>query len=151
MDKQIIDGLQSLLADTVALKFKAHGYHWNVEGDDFPQWHDKFSDIYEDMDGAIDGFAEWIRMLDINSFPKFNPADYAALTSVPFIPIPNDPIMMASDLCASIEMVTTKIVALADYTTTAKQFGLANFLGDRQTMHQKWCWQLGVVLKNMGE
>jgi starvation-inducible DNA-binding protein len=151
MDKYIIDGLQELLADTVALKFKAHGYHWNVEGDDFPQWHDKFSDIYEDMDGAIDGFAEWIRMIDINSFPKFSLADYASISTVPFVQLPTDPVMMASDLCSSIDMVTKKIVALADYTNQQKQFGLANFLGDRQTMHQKWCWQLGVALKNMGE
>ena len=151
VDQNIINGLQILLADTVALKFKAHGYHWNVEGDDFPQWHDKFLDIYEDMDGAIDGFAEWIRMLDINSFPKFRLSDYAALTTVPNIDIPTDPVMMASDLCASIDMITAKIVQLADVTTAAKEFGLANFLGDRQTAHQKWCWQLGVALKNIGD
>lgn len=151
MDKYIIDGLQELLADTVALKFKAHGYHWNVEGDDFPQWHDKLSAVYEDMDGAIDTFAEWIRMIDINSFPKFNPADYASLTTVEFPEIPTEPVMMAADLCLSLDMVTKKIVALADYTNQQKQFGLANFLGDRQTAHQKWCWQLGVALKNMGE
>jgi starvation-inducible DNA-binding protein len=151
MDRLTIDGLQALLADTVALKFKAHGYHWNVEGDDFPQWHDKFAAVYEDMDNAIDGFAEWIRMIDINSFPKFNLADYASLTTVEFPAIPTDPVMMAADLCASIEAITVKIVMLADHTTNMKQYGLANFLGDRQTAHQKWCWQLGVALKNMGE
>lgn len=151
MANTIVDGLQVLLSDTVALKFKAHGYHWNVEGDDFPQWHSKFADIYEDMDGAIDSFAEWIRMIDINSFPVINPATYGALTTVQFPVIPTDPIMMASDLLESIEAVTVKIRELADITTAGKEYGLANFLGDRQTMHQKWSWQLGVALKNIGD
>lgn len=146
-DPKLIAALQELLADTVALKFKAHGYHWNVEGDDFPQWHDKFGDIYEDMDGAIDSFAEWIRMVDPSSFPKISLADYAALSCVQFPQIDTDPAMMAADLCGSIEKVMAEIVNLADYTTMIKQYGLANFLGDRQTMHQKWCWQLKASMK----
>jgi starvation-inducible DNA-binding protein len=126
---ELIDALKGLTADTVALKFKAHGYHWNVEGDDFPQWHEKFGEIYEDLDGAIDGFAEWIRML-------------AELTTVPETTVSSDSLVMAMDLCESLDLVTAKIVAAADAATAAKQYGLANFLGDRQTMHQKWCWQL---------
>jgi starvation-inducible DNA-binding protein len=144
---ELIDALKSLTADTVALKFKAHGYHWNVEGDDFPQWHDKFGDIYEDLDGAIDGFAEWIRMLDVNSYAPFKLSRFAELTSVPETVVSSDAIDMANDLCEALDMVTVKIVAAADAATAAKQYGLANFLGDRQTMHQKWCWQLRASCK----
>ena len=61
--EQLIQMLKELLSDMVVLKFKAHGYHWNVEGDDFPQWHDKFAEIYESLDDSIDPLAEWIRML----------------------------------------------------------------------------------------
>lgn len=146
-DPKLIAALQELLADTVALRFKAQGYHWNVEGDDFPQWHDKFGDIYEDMDGAIDSFAEWIRMVDPTSFPKISLADYASLSCVKFPEIGTDPVMMASDLAMCLQNVMAEIVNLADYTTMIKQYGLANFLGDRQTAHQKWIWQLGVALK----
>ena len=150
MDELVL-ALKSLLADTVALKFKAHGYHWNVEGDDFPQWHDKFGDIYEDMDGAIDGFAEWIRMLDVNKYAPFALSRFAELTTVPESQVSSDSLVMAMDLCESIDMVTAKVVAAADAATMAKQFGLANFLGDRQTAHQKWCWQLMASLKDTGE
>lgn len=150
MDELVL-ALKSLLADTVALKFKAHGYHWNVEGDDFPQWHDKFGDIYEDMDGAIDGFAEWIRMLDVNKYAPFALSRFAELTTVPETQVSSDSLVMAQDLCEAIDMVTVKIVAAADAATIAKQYGLANFLGDRQTAHQKWCWQLMASLKDTGE
>ena len=37
------------LADTFFMYHKAHSYHWNVEGDDFPQWHEKLLEIYEDI------------------------------------------------------------------------------------------------------
>ena len=144
---ELIISLKSLLADAVALKFKAHGYHWNTEGDDFPQWHDKFGDIYEDLDGAIDEFAEWIRMIDVNAYAPFKLSRFAELTSVPETEISSDALDMAADLCESLDIVTAKIVAAADAATAAKQYGLANFLGDRQTMHQKWCWQLKASLK----
>ena len=144
---ELTTSLKSLLADTVALKFKAHGYHWNVEGDDFPQWHDKFGDIYEDLDGAIDSFAEWIRMIDVNAYAPFKLSRFAELSSVPETEISSDALDMAADLCQSLEIVNAKIVAVADAATAAKQYGLANFLGDRQTMHQKWCWQLKASLK----
>ena len=34
--------LQQLLADVVGMYHKAHGYHWNVEGQDFSQYHSLF-------------------------------------------------------------------------------------------------------------
>jgi starvation-inducible DNA-binding protein len=144
----LIQALKELQADTVALKFKAHGYHWNVEGDDFPQWHSKFAEIYEDLDGAIDEFAEWIRMLDLGSYAPFSLSRLAELSSVSETPVEPTPEAMAADLCAALNAVTVKIVALADAATAGKQYGLANFLGDRQTMHQKWGWQLGVAAKD---
>ena len=151
MNEEIVDALKSLLADTVALKFKAHGYHWNVEGDDFPQWHEKFGEIYEDLDGAIDEFAEWIRMIDVSKYAPFALSRYVALTTVPETVVSSDAIVMAEDLCESLELVNDKIVAAAVAATAANQFGLANFLGDRQTMHQKWCWQLEASCKPIGD
>ena len=149
MNEQIVEILKSLTADCVALKFKAHGYHWNVEGDDFPQWHDKLSDIYEDMEGAIDTFAEWIRMIDVNSYAPFKLSRFAELTSVPETEVTSDPMDMIADLCESLDIVTAKIRAAAQMTTNAGEFGLANFLGDRQTAHQKWCWQLRASIKDV--
>lgn len=146
---ELIDTLKVLEASTVALKFKAHGFHWNCEGDDFPQWHDKFSDIYEDLDSAIDPFAEWIRMLDVNAYAPFSLSRLAALSVVPEASVSSDPIDMANDLCESLDLVTAVIVAACDNATAAKQYGLANFLGDRQTAHQKWCWQLRASMKDV--
>mgnify|MGYP006282635771 CR=1 FL=1 len=147
MNEELVNLLKVLLADTVALKFKAHGYHWNVETDDFPQYHEFFASIYEDFDGAIDPLAEWIRMIDINQYAPFSLSRLAALSTVPENPVTTDHEAMSADLLASIEMITPKFVQGFDMATAAKQNGLANFMADRQTAHQKWIWQLRTVVK----
>ena len=55
------DTLKQFLATTFAYYLKAHYFHWNVEGPDFVQLHELFSNIYEDAFGAIDPTAEYIR------------------------------------------------------------------------------------------
>jgi starvation-inducible DNA-binding protein len=149
MNEQLVSVLKSCTADAVALKFKAHGYHWNVEGDDFPQWHDKLGDIYEDLDGAIDTFAEWIRMVDVNSYAPFALSRFAELTSIPETTVSSDPMSMVADLCDSFDIAMAKYVAGFDMATSMKQNGLANFFADRQTALQKWCWQLRASLKDV--
>ena len=147
MNEELINLLKVLLADTIALKFKAHGYHWNVETDDFPQYHEFFGDIYQDFDSAIDPLAEWIRMVDNNQYAPFSLSRLASLSTVPENPVTTDHEAMSADLLASIEMVTPKFIQGFDMATAAKQNGLANFMADRQTAHQKWIWQLRTVVK----
>ena len=146
---ELVDALKGLTADAVALTYKAKGFHWNVEGDDFPQWHSKLDEIYEDLDGAIDTFAEWIRMLDVDAYAPFSLSRLASLSSIPENPVSTDPMSMIADLCNAFNIAIAKYVAGFDAATAAKQNGLANFLADRQTALQKWCWQLRASLKEV--
>lgn len=141
----LIDELKVLLSDTVALKFKAHGYHWNVEGDDFPQFHEFFGEIYEDMENAIDPFAENIRKL--GDYAPFKLTRFAELSTVPETVVSSDPETMCMDLMMSIQAVTSKIQDAFDTATSAREQGIANFLADRQDMHRKWEWQLRACCK----
>jgi len=144
---QLTDILKSLLGDTVALKFKAQGYHWNVETDDFPQYHDFFGKIYEDYDSAIDPMAEWIRIL--GDYAPFKMSRLASLSSIPDTEVTADHEDMAMDLYKSNEIMIAKFAAAADVANSEKQYGLANFFGDRQTAHQKWSWQLRASVSEM--
>lgn len=144
---ELIQTLKGLLADTVALKFKAHGYHWNVETDDFPQYHEFFGDIYQEYDSAIDPLAEWIRML--GDYAPFKLSRFNALSSIPETDVTSDHEAMSMDLYMANEPMIAKFAAAADVATIAKQYGLANFLGDRQTAHQKWSWQLKATCSEM--
>lgn len=143
----IVQLLKNLLSDTVSLKFKAHGYHWNVEGEDFREYHDFFQEIYEDYDGAIDTFAEWIRKLD--EYAPFKLSRFMQLTSVEEVDITSNPEDMSRDLLLSNDAVTVKLVEAAKLAGEIGQFGLQNFFADRQEMHQKWHWQLKASISEM--
>lgn len=148
MDELVL-ALKGMTADAVALTYKAKGFHWNAEGDDFPQWHSKLDEIYEDLDGAIDSFAEWIRMIDVNSYAPFSLSRLSSLSSIPETQVSSDPMSMIADLCDSFDIAIAKYIAGFDLATAAKQNGLANFMADRQTALQKWCWQLRASLKEV--
>lgn len=138
--EQLLATIKKLLANNVALKFKSHGYHWNVEGDDFPQFHAFFSNIYEDFDGATDTYAEWLRAL--KSYSPYRLTDFFDLSSVGESVIVGDAQLMLADLYNELESHIEDLKAAGAQATAAGEFGLANFFADRQTASQKWCWQL---------
>jgi starvation-inducible DNA-binding protein len=140
MNEQLIAKLRMLLADNVALKFKAHGYHWNVEGENFPQLHKFFGKIYENYDGATDTFAEWLRML--KAYAPYRLTDFFDMATVGEPVIVGDPEPMLEDLYMSIEKHIEDLVVASDIANDVKEYGLANFFADRQTASQKFCWQI---------
>ena len=142
----MIQTLKELLGSTVAIRYKAHGYHWNVETDDFPQWHDKFAEIYESLDENIDPLAEWIRML--GDYAPFKLSRFTALSSIPETDVSSDPEMMAADLLNDHKACAEKFGAASVQAGQMGQKGLENFLADCQTTHQKWIWQLSASLSN---
>jgi len=144
--ENLLAQLRTLLADNVALKFKAHGYHWNVEGDDFQQFHEFFEDIYLNYDAATDTYAEWLRAL--RQYAPYRLTDFFDMSTVPEPVIVGDPQPMLNDLYLSIEAHIEALVVASDLANEAKQYGLANFFADRQTASQKFCWQIRVSMEN---
>lgn len=142
---ELTDALKVTLSDTVTLKYKAHGYHWNVEGDDFPQYHEFFENIYEDFDGAIDTLAELIRRL--GEYAPFKLTRFAELTQVQDTDVTSDPEVMSADLYKWIVASIEQLKDVFDLATDSREQGIANFIADRIDMEAKWAWQLRSVLK----
>jgi starvation-inducible DNA-binding protein len=138
--EQLIAQIKMLLADNIALKFKAHGYHWNVESDDFKQFHDFFAEIYENYDDATDTYAEWLRML--KAYAPYRLTDFFDMATVGEPVIVGEPEPMLEDLYTSIEKHISDLILASDLANAAKEYGLANFFADRQTASQKFCWQI---------
>jgi starvation-inducible DNA-binding protein len=138
--EQLIAQLRLLLADNIALKFKAHGYHWNVESDDFKQFHDFFKEIYEDFDEATDDYAEWLRILKV--YAPYRLTDFFDISTIGEPVIVGEPEPMLSDLYESIEKHIEDLKVAGDSANLNKEFGLSNFFAERQSASQKFCWQL---------
>jgi starvation-inducible DNA-binding protein len=137
--------LKGLLADVIAFSFKAQGYHWNVEGDDFPQFHAFFGDIYEDVEGSIDPIAENIRK--VGEYAPFRLTRFIELTSIPETNVTSDHEDMTMDLYMSNKIVIEKLYSAFNAASLENKQGVANFISERIDMHEKWDWQLRVTSK----
>lgn len=148
MDK-LIASLKVALGNTFTMYFKAHSYHWNVEGMLFSQFHDFFGDIYEDVYGAVDPLAEELRKLDAYA-PISLMEIYGYKTIMEDSSKPDTVTEMVINLLTANTEVLNCLTPLFDMATAEKQQGLANFIADRMNAHKKFEWQLQATLKNLG-
>jgi len=128
--------------------FKTHGFHWNVEGSQFSQYHDFFGDLYDDLYGAVDPLAEEIRALD-NYAPK-NLNEIYRYATITESDITGDNVrdMLAILEKDNVDTITSLTKAFNIATKLGKQ-GVANFVADRLDKHEKHGWQLRASLKGM--
>jgi starvation-inducible DNA-binding protein len=138
--ESLVKSLKVLVSDVVTFYFMAHGYHWNVEGSDFSQYHVLFSDIYEDAYGSIDPIAENIRKLD--DYAPFSLQKFLDLRTLDFKDVQPNPKAMAKSLLTANEAVIKTLKKAFTEAEKAEEQGIMNFLADRIDHHQKWSWQL---------
>ena len=141
----LTNDLKTFLADAVTMYFVAHGYHWNVEGSDFSQYHSLFADIYEDVYSSIDPIAEDLRKLD--EYAPFTLSKFIDLRTVESVEVAPNPKAMAKALLKVNEGVLVTIGKAFASATKANEQGIANFLAEREDMHKKWHWQLTASTK----
>jgi len=119
---------------------KAHGYHWNVIGSDFPQLHEFFQDLYEELHGATDDIAEQIRQID-----AFAPGTLQRMKELSGV-AEDDKIPVAANMITNLitanEVLLTALMVAYKQADTDEEFGLANFLQDRMMAHKKHGWML---------
>jgi len=137
--------LKTLLADVVTMYFVAHGYHWNVEGQDFSQYHALFADIYEDVYSSVDPIAENIRKM--GEYAPFTLSKFTDLRTVEAKEVSPEPQAMAKALLKVNEDVIKSIKKAFNSAVKADEQGIANFLSEREDMHKKWSWQLTASTK----
>lgn len=142
----LTDALRTLLADTVALYYRAQGHHWNVEGADFAEFHDFFGKIYDDLGDSIDPIAENLRKLGeyapfrLERFVELKTLPEAARTST-------DCRGLATDLLEGVDYMVGRLKDAFRVATQADEQGIADFLAGRIDIMQKWAWQLRATLK----
>ena len=62
-NKEVVDALSRLLADSYTTYLKTHNYHWNVTGPMFQTLHNLFETEYTELALAVDEIAERIRAI----------------------------------------------------------------------------------------
>ena len=143
---KLTDALKTTLADTVTMYFVAHGYHWNVEGEDFSQYHSLFETIYEDVYSAIDPLAEDIRKM--GEYAPFTLSKFVDLRTVESKEVKPEPKAMAKALLAINDGLIESIANAQEEATKEGEQGIMNFLAERDDMHKKWRWMLSASTKS---
>jgi starvation-inducible DNA-binding protein len=126
--------------------FVAQGFHWNVEGEDFSQYHDLFADIYADVYSAIDPIAENIRKMD--EYAPFTLSKFIDLRTVESKDVKPEPKAMAKELLRINDVLIESVnKAFKDAEKSGEQ-GIMDFLASRDDMHKKWRWMLKASTKS---
>lgn len=143
---ELIKSMQVVHANTFLMYFKAHAFHWNVEGRNFPIYHDFFGDLYTELHGAIDPTAEQIRAL--NEYAPSNLTDvYSNATVKESSVVGNDiPQMLMSLIDDNSEVINTLNIAFK-LANAANEQGLADFIAGRIDIHKKHAWMLSASVK----
>lgn len=141
----LIEQLKVILGTNFALYLKSHGYHWNIEGSNFPQYHDFLSDFYTSIFDQTDPIAEHIRAL--NSYAPgslarmLELADIQEATSIP------DAMAMMRDLASDNDRFIIHLRAGIVAAEGANEPAVGNFLQDILDAHQKKGWMLRSIIK----
>lgn len=145
MKEELVASLKTLLADTYAVYFKAHGHHWNGEGMNFPEYHRLFGDIYESIHESIDPLAESIRALD--AYAPYKMSRIMELTNVPETEVGTSCQSMSADILSAIQIALGSVYRASEAAESAREFGVMDMLGQMDSMYKKWAWQLRVSIK----
>ena len=144
----VIQGLQTLLADSYALMAQTHLAHWNVEGPGFFQLHKAFQRQYEELFTAIDDVAERLRALDVlapgglKTLAKSSRLEEMAVGTAP-----------AKDFVAHLidshEILVGNAHALREAAGGSGDLETQDLVIGRLRAHEKTLWMLKSFLKNL--
>ena len=136
--------LAGILSDTVTIHYLAQGYHWNVKGPEFFQFHEFFGELYEDATAAEDPTAENIRKLGFDAPHTLE--HFAQLTCVEARPCYGDPMEMSANLYGAYTAHHGYLVNAFTIADAINSQGIADFLAGRIDIVEKFVWQLGTTI-----
>ena len=145
--QELIASVKVVLGNTFTMYFKAHSYHWNVEGKNFSQYHSFFGDLYDELHDAVDVIAEEIRACD-----EYAPISLEELYSFKTISEDNArpayAQQMFGNLLSANDQVIDSLNKLFAVATAANYQGLADFAAGRIDTHKKHGWMLRSFMKS---
>ena len=145
----LADELKTLLGSTFVLYTKIHGFHWNIEGSNFPQYHKFLNKFYEEVYETIDVIAEYIRTLDVYSPETLSRMiELSVIQEQPMIPRAE---LMFKELLENSVTMSQLSLRVFDLATQQNAQGIANYMAELQDLYTKKVWMLKATLKTERE
>ena len=140
----IINCFKQAFATNFQYYTKAHGYHVNVIGTDFYEYHKLLQKIYEDAIEQVDPLGEFIRtigeqapetiqdILDGSELPEDTAYDADSMLKIVY---------------EAQEYMMDEYKELFDLATEETDQDIANYAADRIGVHAKFAWMLRSTLE----
>ena len=143
--QELIEQLKVILGTNFALYLKSHNYHWNIEGNNFPQYHAFLDTFYNEVFLQNDPIAEHIRYLDAyapGSFTRF--LELSVVDEATTVP---DALTMMINLKNDNDRYMIQLRAGIVVAEGSDEPAIGNFLQDLLAAHQKKAWMLRSIVK----
>ena len=142
----LVDNLKTLQGTSLCFYLKLANFHWNIEGPNFPQYHEFLGDFYGDVYGTIDPIAEYIRALN-----SYAPGSLARMQELTILEDYNGPQIMWDQMFTIVYNDTTTLINYYkdtfDMATQEREQGIANFCADQLDSLEKRLWMIRSILK----
>ena len=138
--EKLVEAMKRLFATNYQYYVKAHGFHVNVVGPDFVQYHQLFSEVYEMADDATDTIGEHIRVLQ--AIAPFSLKRIMELGTIKDSSERPEAMKMIKELLADSQTVMDHYEEVHDMAVEYKQYGLINFVEGEMDKLGKVMWKL---------
>ena len=144
-NEELCNALRTAFSSEYAFLIKAQDIHWNIQGRVFYQDHLLFERIYQEVEEAIDPFAENLRKSRC-----FVPAGLSKMAQLSIIDdLAGDdlpPEQLYQTLLSDSDKMADLFASLFDLAEQFHEHGLSNFVADRQDAHRQHSWMLRASL-----
>jgi starvation-inducible DNA-binding protein len=138
--EKLIECMKRLFATNYQYYVKAHGFHVNVVGPDFAQYHQLFGEIYEFADDATDSIPEHLRVLE--AIAPFSLKRIMELGRIKDSAERPEALRMVKDLLADSQILMDHYEECHDMAVEEKCYGLINFIEGQMDDLGKIMWKL---------
>lgn len=133
--------LNELLSDLNVFGRKLQNYHWNVEGKDFFQMHEKLEEYYNDIGISIDEIAEHILIL--GGQPYGTMEDY--LNTATIVEAKNEKIKsdaILHNLVNDFGMLLKKAIQIKEEADKQNEYGTSSIMDQYVLDYGKKIWMI---------
>ena len=136
----LVEAMKRLFATNFQHYTKAHGFHVNVVGPDFLEYHQLFSEVYEFSQDSIDDIGEHIRTLQ--ALAPFSLKRISELGKIKDASESPTAMKMVQEILADSQTLMDHYEECHDIAVEFKQYGLINFIEGQMDSLAKLMWKL---------
>ena len=143
--ESLIEVLRKTLGEAYVLYHTIHGFHWNLKGADFYEYHKFFDELVDDIYEHIDPIAE--NIVKLGGVAPFLMSELSSISSIEGVGLVSEnPIELVKKFLEMNTQYIDNIKKAFIIANDSNEQGVANFIAERIDQHQKWNWFLKASL-----